>query len=144
MDEEAIPNGGVTLCPGSREQIDSRLTSQVLIDNAWCDCVLGVCIDKHGRGTTGKVWVDTDYQYVFSVFDEISDHLQNHGCLRCPRWTKQLENVPAFQTTTKKVVNRRTTTKDVIAGIQQSGCGLGRRQSRANRQDLLRRLDGYA
>lgn len=90
------------------------------------------------------MWADTDYQHVFSVFNEISDDLEDQGCLGRPWWAQQFKNVPASQTTTQKVVNWRTTMKDVIDGIQQSGCGLGRRKPRANRQDLLRRLDGYA
>jgi len=124
--------------------MDGCLTSQLLIDNAWRDRVLGVYYtDKHGQHGTGEVKVDTDYQYIFSILNEISDDLEDKGCLGRPWGAQQLENVSASQAAVQKIVNRRTTTEDVIDGTQQSCCGLGRWQSRANRQDLLRRLDGY-
>jgi len=87
---------------------------------------------------------DTDYQHIFSVFDEISDRLEDQGCLCRPWRAQQLKDVPTPQPTVQKGVNRRRSTKDVIDGIQQRGRGLSCRESRANRQDPLRRLDGYA
>jgi len=37
-----------------------------------------------GRAEEGGVWVDTDYQYIFSIFNEIFDDLEDQGCLGRP------------------------------------------------------------
>lgn len=42
---------------------------------------------------------DTDYQHLFSVLNEISDDLEDQGCLGRPRWAQQLENVSTSQAT---------------------------------------------
>jgi hypothetical protein len=89
------------------------------------------------------VLVDTDYQHIFSIFNEITDHREDQGCLGRPWRAHQVKNVPTSQAATQKVVDWRTTAEDVIGGIQQRGSGLSRRWSRACRQDLLRRLDRY-
>jgi len=79
------------------------------------------------------VQVDTDYQHIFFIFNEIFDDLEDKGRLGRSWWAKQLKNVTTPQATVQQVVNWWTTMKDVIGGIQQGGRGLSRRQSRANR-----------
>jgi len=45
------------------------------------------------------VQVDTDYQHIFFIFNEIFDDLEDKGRLGRSRWAKQLKNVTTPQAT---------------------------------------------